>query len=309
MTIDSPLPIVASPHIPPPPTPSSPSTASVPPTSILPILCTYSRKPRTAEQVPSVDVPPVPVPASTLDSYDDLHVPLARLKVQMEKLARLQYLKFKNPKDCALLYLALNRIQVLAGLFKISKDEKDKVLFKFLSRNFQVCPSRKPTALSPIAEAFRDSAPTDSSGSTPHAAAAIARQITPSSSLEDFPPLPSRTRSQLRSRNILVSEGNLLPTSNILDPVFPASAGQSPSVPNHCRPPSTDQTRSRPVQLLRFAIRYNTFAQRKLGTRKPKRIFLRLPPRPLRTARLRPDKLRPAYFSQSGYAPVALRQS
>lgn len=56
----------------------------------------------------------------------------------MEKLARQQYLKNKKPKDCALLYIALNRIQVLAGLFKISKDEKDKPLVGFLSRNFQV---------------------------------------------------------------------------------------------------------------------------------------------------------------------------
>jgi len=56
----------------------------------------------------------------------------------MEKLARAQYLKNKNPKDCALLYIALNRVQVLAGLFKISKDEKDKPLVGFLSRNFQV---------------------------------------------------------------------------------------------------------------------------------------------------------------------------
>lgn len=56
----------------------------------------------------------------------------------MEKLARQQYLKNKKPKDCALLYIALNRIQVLAGLFKISKDEKDKPLVAFLSRNFQV---------------------------------------------------------------------------------------------------------------------------------------------------------------------------
>lgn len=56
----------------------------------------------------------------------------------MEKLARLQYLKRKDPKDCALLYIALNRIQVLSGLFKISKDEKDKPLVGFLSRNFQV---------------------------------------------------------------------------------------------------------------------------------------------------------------------------
>lgn len=56
----------------------------------------------------------------------------------MEKLARLQYLKRKDPKDCALLYIALNRIQVLSGLFKLSKDEKDKPLVGFLSRNFQV---------------------------------------------------------------------------------------------------------------------------------------------------------------------------
>lgn len=56
----------------------------------------------------------------------------------MEKLARQQYLKAKDPKACALLYIALNRIQVLAGLFKMSKDDKDKPLVGFLSRNFQV---------------------------------------------------------------------------------------------------------------------------------------------------------------------------
>ncbi|XP_057981006.1 uncharacterized protein LOC131166445 isoform X2 [Malania oleifera] len=61
----------------------------------------------------------------------------AQLRTRMEKLARSQYLKNKDPKSCALLYVALNRIQVLAGLFKISKDEKDKPLVAFLSRNFQ----------------------------------------------------------------------------------------------------------------------------------------------------------------------------
>ncbi|KAK7275388.1 hypothetical protein RIF29_16504 [Crotalaria pallida] len=60
-----------------------------------------------------------------------------QLRARMEKLARAQYLKSKNPRDCALLYIALNRVQVLAGLFKISKDEKDKPLVGFLSRNFQ----------------------------------------------------------------------------------------------------------------------------------------------------------------------------
>ncbi|XP_027907848.1 uncharacterized protein LOC114167099 isoform X2 [Vigna unguiculata] len=62
---------------------------------------------------------------------------IPQLRARMEKLARAQYLKNKNPKDCALLYIALNRIHVLAGLFKISKDEKDKPLVGFLSRNFQ----------------------------------------------------------------------------------------------------------------------------------------------------------------------------
>lgn len=61
----------------------------------------------------------------------------SQLRTRMEKLARSQYLKKKDPKDCALLYLALNRLQVLTGLFKISKDEKDKPLVGFLSRNFQ----------------------------------------------------------------------------------------------------------------------------------------------------------------------------
>ncbi|KAJ0110941.1 hypothetical protein Patl1_00628 [Pistacia atlantica] len=62
---------------------------------------------------------------------------MTQLRIRMEKLARSQYLKSKNPKDCALLYIALNRLQVLAGLFKLSKDEKDKPLVAFLSRNFQ----------------------------------------------------------------------------------------------------------------------------------------------------------------------------
>uniref|UniRef100_A0A803KZQ1 RAVE complex protein Rav1 C-terminal domain-containing protein n=1 Tax=Chenopodium quinoa TaxID=63459 RepID=A0A803KZQ1_CHEQI len=62
---------------------------------------------------------------------------LSDLRSKMEKLARSRYLKNKDPKACALLYIALNRLQVLTGLFKISKDEKDKPLVAFLSRNFQ----------------------------------------------------------------------------------------------------------------------------------------------------------------------------
>nr|GEW38361.1 hypothetical protein [Tanacetum cinerariifolium] len=61
----------------------------------------------------------------------------SQLRVKMERLAKQQYLQKKDPKACALLYIALNRLQVLAGLFKISKDEKDKPLVAFLSRNFQ----------------------------------------------------------------------------------------------------------------------------------------------------------------------------
>ncbi|KAH9303042.1 hypothetical protein KI387_014625, partial [Taxus chinensis] len=59
------------------------------------------------------------------------------LRSRMEKLARAQYLKRKDPRDCALLYMALNRRNVLLGLFKLSKDEKDKPLVGFLARNFQ----------------------------------------------------------------------------------------------------------------------------------------------------------------------------
>ena len=56
----------------------------------------------------------------------------------MEKLARVQYLSEKDPKNCALLYyLALQHKNVLMSLFKLSRDEKDKVLYVFLTRDFQ----------------------------------------------------------------------------------------------------------------------------------------------------------------------------
>jgi hypothetical protein len=58
--------------------------------------------------------------------------------LQIEKLARVQYLSGKDPKSCALLYLALQRKNVLTSLFKLSRDEKDKVLYEFLTRDFQV---------------------------------------------------------------------------------------------------------------------------------------------------------------------------
>lgn len=56
----------------------------------------------------------------------------------MEKLARAQFLQRKDPKDCALLYLALDRRSVLAGLFKLSRDQKDRPLTEFLFRDFKV---------------------------------------------------------------------------------------------------------------------------------------------------------------------------
>lgn len=62
---------------------------------------------------------------------------IVSLRSRMEKLARTQYLKRRDPKDCALLYMALNRLNVLMGLFKLSKEEKDKPLVGFLARNFQ----------------------------------------------------------------------------------------------------------------------------------------------------------------------------
>ncbi|CAA0816638.1 transducin family protein / WD-40 repeat family protein, partial [Striga hermonthica] len=62
---------------------------------------------------------------------------VVQIRVKMERLARQRYMKNKDPKACTLLYIALNRLQVLASLFKISKDEKDKPLAGFLTRNFQ----------------------------------------------------------------------------------------------------------------------------------------------------------------------------
>ncbi|KAH7280307.1 hypothetical protein KP509_37G060800 [Ceratopteris richardii] len=59
-----------------------------------------------------------------------------QLRLRMEKLARAQYLKEKNPRHCALLYLALQRKNVLMGLLKLSKAEKDKVLYEFFGRDF-----------------------------------------------------------------------------------------------------------------------------------------------------------------------------
>mgnify|MGYP002776794304 CR=1 FL=1 len=62
---------------------------------------------------------------------------VGQLRARMEKLARVQYLFEKDPRNCALLYLALQHKNVLMILFKLSKDEKDKVLYAFLTQDFQ----------------------------------------------------------------------------------------------------------------------------------------------------------------------------
>eukprot|EP00898_Chlorokybus_atmophyticus_P002470 jgi/Chlat1/3223/Chrsp22S03421 len=61
---------------------------------------------------------------------------LGTLRSWAEKLARAQFVKSKDPHDCALLYLALDRRPVLIGLFKTSRNEKDKRMFEFLARDF-----------------------------------------------------------------------------------------------------------------------------------------------------------------------------
>ena len=55
----------------------------------------------------------------------------------MEKLARVQYLFEKDPKNYALLYLALQHKHISMSLFKPNRDEKDKVLYAFLTQDFQ----------------------------------------------------------------------------------------------------------------------------------------------------------------------------
>lgn len=56
----------------------------------------------------------------------------------MEKVARTHFLEKRDPKDCALLYVALDRRSVLAGLFKLSRDQRDKPLADFMARDFKV---------------------------------------------------------------------------------------------------------------------------------------------------------------------------
>jgi len=56
----------------------------------------------------------------------------------MEKVAWLQFMASRDAKDNALLYIALECHTILAGLFKIIKDEHDRSLVDFMTRDFQV---------------------------------------------------------------------------------------------------------------------------------------------------------------------------
>ena len=62
---------------------------------------------------------------------------VGQLRARMEKLARVQYLFEKDPKNYALLYLALQHKHISMSLFKPNRDEKDKVLYAFLTQDFQ----------------------------------------------------------------------------------------------------------------------------------------------------------------------------
>jgi len=55
------------------------------------------------------------------------------LQKRIERLAKAQFLQRRDPHDCALMYMALNRKSVLLGLFKTVKDKK---LVEFLARDF-----------------------------------------------------------------------------------------------------------------------------------------------------------------------------
>ncbi|KAL3700862.1 hypothetical protein R1sor_018884 [Riccia sorocarpa] len=62
---------------------------------------------------------------------------ITQLRTTMEKVARTHYLGKRDPKDCTLLYVALDRRSVLVGLFKLSRDQRDRALADFLARDFQ----------------------------------------------------------------------------------------------------------------------------------------------------------------------------
>ena len=63
---------------------------------------------------------------------------VGQLRARVYLFTRVQYLSQKDPQNCVLLYLDLQRKNVLTSLFKLSiYIEKDNVLYVFLNRDFQ----------------------------------------------------------------------------------------------------------------------------------------------------------------------------
>jgi hypothetical protein len=63
-----------------------------------------------------------------------------------EKLAKAQYMKRRDARDCMLLYLALGRKNVVQGLMKVSGEAECKKIWAFLSRDFTL-PEHRTAAL------------------------------------------------------------------------------------------------------------------------------------------------------------------
>ncbi|CAI5525634.1 unnamed protein product [Closterium sp. Naga37s-1] len=89
--------------------------------------------------LPSLPVPSLPMQISPpLCTFSSLLSVNLSPQIQMERVARAQYQQRRDPKDCALLYMVLDRRSVLHGLLKLSRDDRDKKLVDFLGRDFTV---------------------------------------------------------------------------------------------------------------------------------------------------------------------------
>eukprot|EP00762_Andalucia_godoyi_P001284 ANDGO_04814.mRNA.1 Regulator of V-ATPase in vacuolar membrane protein 1 len=83
------------------------------------------------------------------EDYRAIGIPLwmkdpAKLREAAERLAKQQYLEFKDANDCALLYLALKKKTTLVGLFKVGKNEKFQ---KFFMQDFEADERARTSAL------------------------------------------------------------------------------------------------------------------------------------------------------------------
>jgi hypothetical protein len=59
------------------------------------------------------------------------------LRAFAERLAKAQYNRQRNPRDCMTLYLALGRKNIVLALMKVSVDPECKKIWTFLSRDFE----------------------------------------------------------------------------------------------------------------------------------------------------------------------------